>query len=470
MHRRANPFTAAEIAEACNGVVASGDPLRRASGISTDTRRLRQDEAFFALAGSRFDGHDFLALADGCGAAVLVAERVPQGPAGPLQATLVLVSDTSRALLDLAAARRRYLRARVAAVTGSYGKSTVKQMLGAILTREACCTTAPASYNNRIGMALTLLAASADDDFVVLEMGANHTGEIAELAAAARPQVAVVTAIGEVHLEGFGDVRAVQAAKAEIVPYLPGNGALILNADDPLCMELAEGFPGDVRTFGHAADADVRPSEIEKVDGAWQFEVGPWTLRVPSPARYDVLNACAAVCAASVLGASPAGAAAGLVRLRKPPMRYERVELGGVTFICDCYNSNPPALQAALDSFAEEEVAGRRVVVCGDMLELGPRAAELHRRCGAAAAESGADALFAVGHMAGHLVEGWRSAALTGTNAYTFATPEDAWEPLWWELESGDGVLLKASRGIGLEVIVERVADYLGKKRGELAA
>jgi UDP-N-acetylmuramoyl-tripeptide--D-alanyl-D-alanine ligase len=470
MHRTVNPLTAAEIAEACNGVVAWGNPLRRARGISTDTRKLQPGQAFFALPGARFDGHDFLALADGCGAAVLVAERVPEDAIGSPQATLVLVSDTARALLDLATARRRYLRARVAAVTGSYGKSTVKQMLGAVLSREACCTIAPASYNNRIGVALTLLAASAEDDFVVLEMGANHTGEIAELAEAAGPELAVLTAIGEVHLEGFGDLRTVQAAKAEIIGHLPADGTLVLNADDALCMELAEGFPGNVRTFGHAADADVRPAALQRAEDGWQFEVGGWAFRVPSSARYDVVNACAAVCAAQVLGASPAAAAAGIRHLRKPPMRYERVELGGVTFVCDCYNSNPPALRAALESFAEEEVGGRRIVVCGDMLELGPRSEELHRECGATAAESGADALFAVGGMARHVVDGWRAAALTGINAYEFAAAEDAWEPLWWELQPGDAVLVKGSRGMHLETIVERVADFLGVKREGLAA
>jgi UDP-N-acetylmuramoyl-tripeptide--D-alanyl-D-alanine ligase len=451
-------------------VVAWGDPLRRACGVSTDTRRLQAGQAFFALTGSRFDGHDFLALADGCGAAILVAERVPEDAVPSPQAALVLVSDTSRALLDLASARRRYLRARVAAVTGSYGKSTVKQMLGAVLSRESCCTIAPASYNNRIGLALTLLSASADDDFVVLEMGANHAGEIAELACAARPELAVVSAIGEAHLEGFGDLRAVQAAKAEVVDGLPADGTLILNADDPLCMELAEGFTGSVRTFGQAAHADVRPSALRRAPVGWQFEIGAWTFCVPSSARYDVLNACAAVCAAAALGASPLAAAAGIRCLRKPAMRYERMDLGGVTFFCDCYNSNPPALRAALASFAEEAAAGRHIVVCGDMLELGSRSAELHRECGAAAAESGADALFAVGGMAGSLIEGWRGAALTGVNAYAFATAEDAWEPLWWELQPGDCVLIKGSRGVRLETIVERVAEFLGREREELAA
>ncbi|MHC4592181.1 MAG: UDP-N-acetylmuramoyl-tripeptide--D-alanyl-D-alanine ligase [Planctomycetota bacterium] len=470
MRKIAHSFAAAQIAEACGGRVVCGDPYAVAHGVSTDTRSLRPGEVFFALVGPNHDAHDYLPAAGEAGARTLVAQRLPSEWPAHESPAVVLVSDTRRALLALAAWHRRHLRARVAAVTGSYGKSTVKEMTGAILTREHTCTVAPASYNNRIGVALTLLSATLDDDFVVLELGTNHPGEIDELAAAAKPDLGVITAIGEVHLEGLGSIEGVREAKAELIPHLPSGGTLVLNADDALCSSLAERFDGQVRSFGLASNAWVRPERVHAHDDGWQFDARGWVFRLRSGPQHNVINAAAAVCAATALGASLRDASQALAGFCPSPMRYERVELGRVTFVRDCYNSNPPAMLAALKSFLLERNPGRKFVVCGDMLELGERGPALHREVGAQLAASGVHGLVAVGELARHLIEGWHKRALPSQCAFYFRSAEEAWSPLWWELEPGDAVLIKGSRAVQLEKVTDRIADYLGTERKEAAA
>ena len=463
-------LTSAYIAEATGGTMLCGNPHAPARGICTDTRSILPGQAFFALVGANHDGHDYVPLAVASGAPVLVVERAPKDPEQLGGAAIVLVPNTERALLALGARRRTWLDGQVAAVTGSYGKSTVKDMLGDIMKRNGQCTVAPDSYNNRIGVGLTLLSASRDDDSGVLEMGTNHPGEIAELAEAVRPDLGVITSIGEVHLEGLGSLDGVREAKAELIPHVQPDGVLVLNADDPLCASLGERYDGQVRTFGLTADADVRPERIHADADGWRFDIRGWSYRVPSRGRHNVLNAAAAVCAATAMGASLRSALLALAEFRPQALRYEHVELGGVTFVCDCYNSNPPAMRAALKSFLLEKTPGRKIVVCGDMLELGDEAPRLHRELGMDLAASRADMLVAVGQHAPQVIDGWHRKSLASQNALLFANAEHAWSPLWWELQPGDAVLLKGSRAAKLETITERIAEHLREEGKEAAA
>lgn len=463
-------LTATQIARACGGRVVCGDAGAAADGVSTDTRALRPGQAFFALVGPSHDAHSFLPEATAGGAAVFVVQRLLAGWVPPAGAAVVQVPDTGLALLALASWRRQRLDAKVAAVTGSYGKSTVKDMLGAILARNAKCTTAPASYNNRIGVALTLLSAAQDDDFVVLEMGTNHPGEIDELGRAAQPDIGVITAIGEVHLEGLGSLQGVKEAKAELIPHLSPQGTLVLNADDALCASLAGRFTGRTCTFGLSPDATVRAQRIHPSGQGWEFDALGWVFGLPATARYNVVNAAAAICAATSLGASLRSAAEALAEFRPPPMRYERIELAGVTFICDCYNNNPPAMHMALQSFVLERNPGRKIVVCADMLELGAHGPRLHREVGREIAESGVQILVAVGPLARHLLDGWHSRALPHQRALYFESAQHAWSPLLWEVRPGDAVLLKGSRAMRLETITENIAAHLATAEKGAAA
>ncbi len=461
--RHDNIFTATCIAGACGGRQTAGPPHATATGVSTDTRTLEPGQAFFALVGPNHDGHHHAAAAAEKGAPVLVVQRadVPAPPG----AAVIRVPDTERALLRLAAWHRGRLRAAVLAITGSYGKSTVKAMAGAILERTGSCTVAPASYNNRIGVGLTLLSARPRDEFVVLEMGTNHPGEIDELAAAARPNLGVITAIGPVHLEGLGDLDGVKEAKAELIPHVSPGGALVLNADDERCAALATRYDGTVYRFGAAQGADLRPTRVFPGGAGWTFDAVGCRFRVPVGGRHNVMNAAAAICACLAAGAGRGAAREGLAAFRPPPMRYERRTLGGVLFILDCYNSNPPALRTAVQSFLEEPAAGRRVVVCGDMLELGPDAPALHRQAGRELAEAGVDLLVAVGELGRHTSDGWQEAALPSQQAARFPDAQTAWRPLLAELKPGDAVLLKGSRRVRLETIAERIAEDLEKRR-----
>ena len=382
----------------------------------------------------------------------------------------MLVPDTGRALLALASWHRQRLDARVAAVTGSYGKSTVKSMLGKILGRVSRCTVAPASYNNRIGVALTLLSACPDDGFVVLEMGTNHPGEVDELAQAARPDVGVITAIGEVHLEGLGSLDGVKEAKAELIPHLSSEGTLVLNADDARCASLAERFAGRTHTFGLGPEATVRPQRVRRKEGHWEFDALGWLFRVRGGAQCNVINAAAAICAAASLGVPPKCAVDGLASFRPLPMRYEKRRIAGVTFISDCHNSNPLAMRMAVESFLLEPNPGRKIVVCGDMLELGARGPRLHRELGEELAGSGVHVLVAVGPLGLCLLEGWQSRSGPHQRAFYFESADQAWLPLCWELVPGDAVLLKGSRAMRLEVITENIASHLGATEEEAAA
>jgi len=423
-----------------------------------------------ALKGPNHDGHRFVGDALRAGATVVVVERLqPEWRAvGP--SAFVVVEDTADALFALAAWHRSRLRGAVVAVTGSCGKSTVKEMIAAILARHGSCSSAPGSFNNRVGVPLSLLAACEEDDYVVLELGANAPGEIEELARCARPRVGVITCIGECHLEGFGSMEGVRDAKAELVAHLPRDGTLVLNADDVLCMSTADGFGGELSTFGFSPRAGVHPVGLIRRDGCWLFRAAQGRFRLPLPGRCNVLNAAAALAASLALGAEPQEAAAALAGFTLPPLRLAKRTIGGVTFVEDCYNSNPTAMRAALEAFMDEPISGRRVVVCGDMLELGEEARELHRRMGRHLARQDVQMLVAVGRFGRDLLEGWNSLASSARQAMRFKDAGAAWLPLWNALRAGDGVLVKGSRAMGLERITEYVRRYVDERHREAAA
>ena len=453
-------FTAADIADACGGkqVCGSGDvPL---SGVSTDSRTIQPGQAFVALRGENHDGHHFVPDALQKGAPVLVVDHVK--PAwDEADATLVKVNDTGEALLDLAAWHRDRLDALVAAVTGSCGKSTIKNMLEAIMSREGACTAAPSSYNNRVGVPLTLLDADMDDRFVVCEMGANAPGEIDELAACARPDGAIVSCIGDCHLEGFGGREGVRDAKGEIVPHITDGGTLVLNADDELCMTLKDRHDGPIRTFGFSDEAWLTPRNLERRVGNWVFRARNETFHLAAPGKYNVANAAAAMTLALSMGCSVDAVKEGLEDVSLPPMRYETSDIRAVTVVEDCYNSNPTAARAAVDAFLEEPIEGRRAVVFGDMLELGERAPELHREMGLFLGRRDIQMLVAVGEYGREVLKGWNRVASSSRQAMHFRDPEKAWKPVWDELAAGDGLLLKGSRNVGLERIVNRIREYV---------
>ena len=465
-----NRFTAEQIAHACGGRIARGEGRRGACGICTDTRTMAEGEAFLALAGANHDGHDFVPQALEAGAPIVVVERfVGEWPLAETQ-SVVVVEDTTSALMRLASWHRGRLQGSVLAVTGSCGKSTVKEMTGAILKQHGSCTVARKSFNNHIGVPLTILSAREDDAYVVLELGASRPGEIEQLASCARPDLGLITCIGECHLEGFGSREGVREAKAELIPHLAPAGVLVLNADDPLCVSLASKFAGKVATFGFGSDAEIRPEGLRRVGNVWTFEAAGSSFRLPVPCRHNVLNAAAAVCLSLCAGATPEAAAQALSGFALPDLRFRTRDLAGVRFIEDCYNSNPTALRAAVDAFVEEQVRGRRVVVSGDMLELGEHGPELHRRLGRYMATQDIQMLVAVGRLGRHLLAGWNELAGASRHAMHFNRADEGWLALWGQLRPGDAVLVKGSRANELERITALIARHLSGAQREAAA
>jgi UDP-N-acetylmuramoyl-tripeptide--D-alanyl-D-alanine ligase len=462
-------FCAAQVASSCDGHVALGHPGAIGQGVCTDTRKLEPGQVFFALKGANHDAHNYLDQAVEGGASVLVVERMPHKPIRLDGLAIVQVRDTTDALLDLARWHRSRLSARVLAVTGSYGKTTTKEMLRAILAPCFRVTAAPASYNNRIGVALTLLDASPHDEFVVLELGTNHPGEIDELAEAAAPDIAAITAIAEVHLEGLGSLEGVREAKAEIIRHLPPRGTLVLNADNEQCMMLTDRHPGPVVTFGTAPEADVHLQKVRPLGDGWSFEALGATFLLPVGGRYNTHNAAAALAMVREVGVDTAAALDALAAFNLPGLRYQRETIQGVRFVQDCYNSNPAAMRAAVQSFAAEKAEGKKVVVCGDMLELGEKSPALHRELGGHLAACRVDALVAVGAMGRHVLEGWNGTDEPTGPGLQFSDADTAWRRLWNMLEPGDAVLLKGSRGVHLESIIERIRANAGTEQRGVA-
>ena len=447
-----------------------------ARGYSIDSRTIRPGEVFFALRGERHDGHDHVLTALGGGAlAAVVEESVYPRFAEHFSARLLPVPDTLLALQTLASAIRRRWGRKVIGITGSAGKTTTKEMVARVLETRYRVLKNEGNLNNHIGVPLSLLRLTPAHDLAVLEMGMNHAGEIARLAEIAAPQAGVFTIVGPVHLEHFGSIEGIAAAKRELAEALPAGGAVVLNADDPFVAHFGGGFTGQQVWYGTKLDA-ARPGDatvriVEAQCGEAGSEVVLQVRRgsalrpgedlldrqvrfhLPLLGRHNVSNAAAAVAAGLVFGVDVETAARALEGMRPAAQRGEVERLGGLTIINDSYNSNPPAVEQMLGVLRQAQ--GRRIAVLGEMLELGPAAAELHRRVGRLLGqEGGIQALFTVRGQARAIADGAREAGFTGFIAH-YESPQACGAALRDFLQPGDVVLLKASRGVRLEGVME---------------
>jgi UDP-N-acetylmuramoyl-tripeptide--D-alanyl-D-alanine ligase len=426
-------------------------------GVCTDSRVIRPGDLYVALVGDRFDGHDFVvdALARGGGGAV-VSRAVPGDAAGRLYP----VEDTLLALGQLARYRRRYLDAPVVGITGSVGKTTTKDLTRAALAGGRRVHATRGNLNNRIGLPLTLLATPDDAEAVVLEMGTNEPGEIATLAAIARPDVGVVTTVGEVHLEKLGTVDGVLQEKLDLLRGL-GQGGRCVVGDEP------ESLVGEARAlcprvrvagWGERADEDLRPKDVS-VDhwGSHTFRWHGQSVTLSLPGRHAVTNALLALAVSDLLGVSAKVAVAGLAGVTTGAMRGEVRRIGDLTVVVDCYNASPPSVRVALD-LLEGQAASRRVAVLGTMLELGEASARLHREILSEALDRQLDVVVATGAFA-------EAAASLGVGRSDHVVTAPSWREAYPELRARLGghevVLLKASRGVAMEGILPLLeADF----------
>jgi UDP-N-acetylmuramoyl-tripeptide--D-alanyl-D-alanine ligase len=445
-----------------------------ATGYSIDSRTVVAGELFFAVRGERFDGHDFVAAALANGAVAAVVSAGWLAPEGMATGRLMRVPDAEAdgvlaSLQQLARAVRRHWGGRVVAITGSAGKTTTKdavaQVLGACgLRGKDGVLKSQGNLNNAFGLPLQLLKLEAEHEVAIVEMGMNHAGEIAALARIAEPDWAVVTNVAPVHLEYFADGMAgVARAKYELIEALPPDGIAVLNRDDEFVAKFGEGMGERAVFYGLSDCADVRAGGIAELSAeGLVFTVTARgelaSVQLHLLGRHNVHNALAAIAVGLESGMPLAECAAALGGLRAGEKRGEVVEWRGAKIVNDCYNSNPRALDAMVDALLAMPVthAGRHIVVAGEMLELGPEGAALHRACGRQMAALGVDAVVGVRGLAAALVEG---AAQIGTAAVFVATPEEAGAWLKANLRAGDAILLKASRGVRLERALASLAD-----------
>ena len=448
-------ITLREAAQWCGGRVEEKYADRTFFGASNDSRKIQPGELFVVLQGER-DGHEYIPAAMERGAAAVLGSRqVGDYP-------MILVEDTRKALGDIARQERLRLNMKVVAVTGSVGKSTTKEMIACVLDGTYRVGKTPANHNNDIGMPMALLAMPEDTEVAVLEMGMNHFREIAYLASIGRPDVAVITNIGTMHIEHLGSMQGILQAKLEILEGMQENGRIILNGDDQLLWNRHKLYPVHTRYFGiQNPECDVLGSDISQQDGILSFQVHSGSLTFPAELSLEgehyVPDALAAISVGLEMGVDAAKIQERLSRFRNMAGRQEILEIRGCTVIKDCYNAGPESMAAALNVLGHKP--GRHIAVLGDMLELGVCTQAEHYRIGRIAAEK-ADVLMAYGPNAPRVIGGAITGGMNDRCAKAYDDQKKLAEALGRIARPGDVILVKGSRGMHME----RVLDLFGKE------
>ena len=443
-----NEITLEQAAAWCGGRATDGSILF--SGANFDTRRLRERELFVAIDGAR-DGHVYAreAIAKGA-AAVLASKKLPEDiPA-------IYVTDTLRALQAIARGYRETLRCKCIGITGSVGKTTTKEMIASVLSLQYATEKTAENYNNGLGLPITVLGTPADCSCLVLEMGMNHFGEISTLTRIARPDIALITNIGTMHIENLGSREGIRKAKLEILEGLRENGTVIFNGDDAMLNAVAEQYHA-IR-FGFTKDCDVRAENVCVQENGSCFTAiafgSEFTVELPVAGRHSILDALAAITVGVCCGVSKENIRTALREFRNTGMRQKIYSLHGVTVIEDCYNAGPESMRAALQVLAERN--GRKIAVLGGMLELGEIAEEQHYEIGRIAARE-AELLFAYGEHSDAYVRGARDAGMKQAEYYS--SHEALADALLATLREGDILLIKGSRGMQMERIAQELQN-----------
>jgi UDP-N-acetylmuramoyl-tripeptide--D-alanyl-D-alanine ligase len=439
-------------------------------GGAVDSREVGPGNLFVALPGERTDGHRFVGAALAAGAAGVLVARSPDGvDVADVDATVVRVDDPLRALQAVATAWRARFDPLVVGITGSIAKTSTKEAVATVLGAAMPTLRNEGNLNNEIGLPLTVLRLRSQHRAAVLEMGMYVGGEIRDLAAIGRPEMGIVTAVQPVHLSRIGTIEAVEQAKGELVEALPDDGVAILNADDERVRRMAARTRARVRTYGFAEDADVRADEVASrgADGM-SFQLladgAALVVTIPTLGRLAVHNALAAAAAGLAAGLSPEAVGAALASGWSAPHRGQLVRAGGITIVDDSYNASPASVAAALELLSGLD--GRRIAVLGEMLELGGEHESGHRETGETAAAV-VDGLVVVGDGASAIADGALAAGMPPSSVVRVPDREAARQHLIGTLEPGDLVLVKASRGIALDLLVDELAAAL--RSGEVA-
>ena len=448
-----------EVLAAVRGLLSRGGREVDFKRVCTDSRLALPGDLFFALVGEHFDGHEFIfdALSKAVGGVVYEQGRpIPMVPEG---VWAIAVPDTLTALGDLAGYYRRKMAVTVIAVTGSLGKTTAKAMAAHLLGSCASTIASPKSFNNAIGVPKTLFQIKSSHKFAVVEMGTSEPGEIRRLAEITRPDLAVMTSIAAVHVQGLGGLDGIAREKADVTHYMSADGALIVNGDDELCLKIAEQFHGEVVTFGLAQGCTVRADAVERFGNGIRFLLNHQHAITLEHVRgvHNVHNALAAAAVYLQCGFEPALLPERFRGFRPPQMRMELIDLDRSLCLCDCYNANPRSMAAALDELMAMPHAGVRVAVLGDMAELGHMEKQCHEELGSLVAKHGVDLFVAIGDAMQHAVHAAVSAGMGSDRVIRFGSADQARHEIVEVMPEGALFLLKGSRCMGLEVVLRHL-------------
>jgi UDP-N-acetylmuramoyl-tripeptide--D-alanyl-D-alanine ligase len=455
-------LTIDEIANAINARLIGKPGRKTASGVSTNTREIRAGSLFFALRSKRYDGHEFVgeAMAKGAVAAVVARDsKVSRGGEIPL----LVVEDTTKALMALAGYYRGNRHATVVAITGSNGKTTVKDMIYHILSGSMPTVKSPLSFNNDIGVPLTLLSIEAETKVAVVEHGTNNPGEIKALVAVSKPDIGVVTNVSQTHFEGLSSAEGVAKEKSDLIRALPTNGIAVLNREDSWFEYMREAAQCRVITTGFSPECDWWADDTEQMPDKVRFSLnGKHQITMPILGKHNVANALAAIAVATTMGVTIEEIAVRLATFQAPRMRLQKEMVEGVTIINDACNANPFSIGAAVAFLDSYVCTGKKILVLGDMGELGRESRSIHRSMGKAISASDVDYLFTIGRDARNVSEAARE---TGKKmqAEHFEDFEQALSTLDGLLREGDVILFKASRHIQLERLIEALKPRLVK-------
>lgn len=444
-------FTIHEVCLATKGV-ASGTIHDIFTRISTDTRAVKPGDLFIPLVGETFDGHDFIEQAVKNGAIGVITSRPNQKI--PSHVSVILVDDTLTALQDLARFHRQRFSIPIVAITGSNGKTTTKDMTAAILSSRFKVLKTKANYNNEIGLPLTLLELTDEHEVAVVEMGMRGKGQISQLAHIALPTIAVITNVGETHIELLGSIEAIASAKAELLEVIPENGLTILNGDDDYVKAMAMHVTSRLSSFGLEC-GEIRGDKIHADISSMNFEChsiqGVFSVHLPTVGRHNIYNALAAITVGLEVGLNFEEICAGLSQFNASPMRLHIEKIGDYTVINDAYNASPMSMLAAINTLGEIAI-NRKIAVLGDMLELGHIGVEAHRQIGEKLAQCHIDIVVTVGTLASHIAQSAKEHGLTMSIACH--SHDEAQERLKKIIQPGDTILIKGSRGMKMENII----------------
>ena len=439
-----------------------GKTGRRFQGVSTDSRKIQKGELFVAIRGDRFDGHDFVKQALDRGAVAAVVDRAWLArESGRKGLPLLVAEDTLQALKALARFHRQHFDLPVLALTGTVGKTTAKELIAAVLVRAFRVLKNESSFNNAVGVSLTLFRLSSEHEVAVAEIGTNHPGEIYDLTDVVQPTVGLLLNVGRGHLEFFGDVQGVLREKLDLARWLSehGRGPVFVNADDPL-LASSSFFGVETVTFGQVEEADVRVRLAGVEEGRAVVAFGGQRVRLGVPGVHHLTNAAAAVAVGQYFGVPEGEIAAALAETQPADHRGQISRVAGVTLVDETYNCNPESARAALE-LLRTLPADRRVAVLGDMLELGSVAEQEHKALGRDLKEYDVDLLFAFGPLSASTAE---AAEEAGVPAAHFDDKSALAQALLEFLQPGDAVLFKGSRGMRMEEVLNKVRDALRKR------